>query len=130
MKPRAAQLATTLESAKAELTKVQSFVTSFEALRKGTPEAAATEAVRVYRGFTEHTYRLVFPFEDKFAPDTPLLLTILPSGVVENREKLEPKAEKGLMAFTYLQSISDKVAELPLEQHPGGDGSIKTLRDT
>jgi len=88
------------------------------------------EAVRVYRGFTEHTYRLVFPFEDKFAPDAPLLLTIVPSGVVENREKLEPKAEKGLMAFTYLQSISDKVAELPLEQHPGGDGSIKTLRDT
>lgn len=50
MKPRAAQLATTLESAKAELTKVQSFVTSFEALRKGTPEAAATEVSVVSDG--------------------------------------------------------------------------------
>jgi len=98
-------------------------VTSMEAI-------PAAEAVRVYSGFTEHTYRLVFPFEDKFAPDTPLLLTILPSGVVENNKVLDPKAEKGLIAFTYPQSISDECANFLVEQQGGGDGNSRTLNDT
>jgi len=99
--------------------------------------STSSKAVRVYRGFTEHTYRLVFPFEDKFAPNTPLLLTIVPSGVVENNKVLQPQAEKGLIAFTYPQSISDELAVLPVEQQPDANvpGSIlhgknRTLRDT
>jgi len=83
------------------------------ATRSGPPTAAA---VRVYQGFTEHTYRLVFPFEDKFGPDTPQLLTIVPSGVVENSKVLEPQKEKGLIAFAYTQSISDELTGLPLGQ--------------
>jgi len=96
------------------------------------------EAVRIYDGFTEHTYRLVFPFEDKFAPDTPHLLTIVPSGVVENQKKLEPQKEKGLIAFSYPQSVSDEISELLVEQQPSSnvdsgmaaDGDNKTLRET
>jgi len=76
------------------------------------------EAVRVYHGFTEHTHRLIFPFEDKFAPETPHLFTIVPSGVVENNKVLEPQKEKGLIAFAYPQSISDAFAELPVGQQP------------
>jgi len=100
-------------------------------------QTKSTEAVRIYGGFTEHTYRLVFPFEDKFAPDAPQLLTIVPSGVVENNKKLEPKKEKGLIAYAYPQSISDEFAELPVEQQTSCnvDSSIavdghETLRDT
>jgi len=100
------------------------------------PPAAA--AIRVYQGFTEHTYRLVFPFEDRFGPDTPQLLTIVPSGVVENSKVLEPQKEKGLIAFAYTQSISDELTGLPLGQQPDGhidsstgkDGKSQSLRDT
>jgi len=95
------------------------------------------QAVRVYHGFTEHTYRLVFPFEDKFAPDAPHLFTVLPSGVVENNKVLEPQKDKGLIAFTYPQNISDELAELPVGQQPGSNvdssaakGGGQLLRDT
>jgi len=40
LKSRAAELATALEKAEAELLRVQSFIASFEALRKGSPSAA------------------------------------------------------------------------------------------
>jgi len=111
------------------------------ALLSGPGDAATAaptaRAVRVYQGFTEYTYRLVFPFEEKFAPDAPRLLTILPSGVVENNKILNPGAEQGLIAYTHPQSISDEAAELQVEQQLGSkvDGSFamdenKTLRDT
>jgi len=87
------------------------------------------EAVHVYRGFTEHTHRLVFPFEDKFAPNTPQLFTILPSGVVENSKVLEPKKEKGLIAFTYPQSISDEFTGLPVGQQLGSNVDTSTAKN-
>jgi len=100
-----------------------------------TARPAAAAAVCVYPGFTEHTYRLVFPFEDKFGPDTPHLLTIVPSGVVENSKVLEPQKEKGLIAFAYPQSISDEFTGLPVGQHPGSNvnssaANSQFLRDT
>jgi len=64
----------------------------------------AEAAVPVYQGFTEHTCWLVFPFEHRFGPDTPQLLS----------KVLEPRKEKGLIAFAYTQSISD---ELQFEKH-------------
>ena len=95
-------------------------------------------AVRVYHGFTEHTYRLVFPFEDRFAPDKPHLFTIVPSGIVENSKVLEPQKEKGLIAFAYPQSIADELTWLPVGQQPGStvessaakNGNNNCLRDT
>jgi len=66
----------------------------------------------VYDGFVEHAYRLVFPYEEHFAPHEPHLFTLLPSGVVENEKDLSPKAEKGLIAYPYPQTIeSEKVPE-------------------
>jgi len=44
LKSKAAELATALETAEAELSRVQSFIASFEALREGSP-AAAAEAI-------------------------------------------------------------------------------------
>jgi len=90
------------------------------------------------RGPGQRNYRLVFPFEDRFGPDTPQLLTIVPSGVVENSKVLEPQKEKGLIAFAYTQSISDELTGLPLGQQPDGhvdsstgkDGKSQSLRDT
>jgi len=65
----------------------------------------------VYDGFVEHAYRLVFPYEEHFAPHEPHLFTLLPSGVVEKKD-LSPKAEKGLIAYPYPQTIeSEKVPE-------------------
>jgi len=40
LKSKAAELATALETAEAELSRVQSFIASFEALREGSPAAA------------------------------------------------------------------------------------------
>jgi len=40
----------------------------------------------------------------------------VPSGTVENEKLLEPKEEKGLITFAYLQNISDEAAELPVPQ--------------
>jgi len=92
----------------------------------------------VYPGFTEHAYRLVFPFKDHFAPDIPQLLTIMPSGVVETNTMLEPQKEEALIAFTFPQSMSDQLAEPPVLFKPGVnvddnapvDSSGRILRDT
>jgi len=80
-----------------------------------------TGTLCVYPGFTEHACRLVFPFEDHFAPDIPQLLTIMPSGVVETNTMLEPQKEEALIAFTYPQSISDELAESPVLFKPDGN---------
>jgi len=87
----------------------------------GRPERTVEQAVCIYPGFTEHTYRMVFPFEERFAPLAPHLLTILPSGTVENDKVLEPRKEKGLITFAYPQDISDAAAELPVPQAREGN---------
>lgn len=87
-----------------------------------------------YTGFTEHAFRLVFDYGEKF-PQTPLpvLNTILPSGVVENTKELEPKAEKGLMCYGYPQTIPpEKAKELPETKAPfvweRADGSLALVQ--
>eukprot|EP00929_Paragymnodinium_shiwhaense_P106956 TRINITY_DN7287_c0_g1_i1.p1 TRINITY_DN7287_c0_g1~~TRINITY_DN7287_c0_g1_i1.p1 ORF type:complete len:2305 (-),score=471.63 TRINITY_DN7287_c0_g1_i1:133-7047(-) len=65
----------------------------------------SAEGVKVYKGFTEHAYRLVFPYTDQFPDKTPQHTTILPNGVAENSKSLVPKAEEGLICYTYAQSI-------------------------
>ena len=86
---------------------------------------------KIYGGFVEHAYRLVFPFEQHFA-QSPQLLTILPSGVVENRKVLEPKAEKGLIAYTYPQTIASEVATAEFLETPfvwkRDDGSLALMQ--
>mmetsp|Transcript_81147 Transcript_81147/g.160868 ORF Transcript_81147/g.160868 Transcript_81147/m.160868 type:complete len:822 (+) Transcript_81147:61-2526(+) len=74
--------------------------------------AAAMEAfgVKIFPGFTEQTCRIVFGYGETFAPNAPKLLTILPSGVVENSKMLEPRAQKGLAAFAYPQSMDVEIA--------------------
>ena len=62
--------------------------------------------VRKFAGFHEHTYRLVFPYEDHFPEKAPHLYTILPSGTVENDKVLEPAPEKGLIAYAFPQLIA------------------------
>jgi len=94
--------------------------------------------VSVYPGFTEHAYRLVFPFEECFAPDAPVLLTVMPSGIVETRAVLQPKKEDALIAFTYPQNISDELAESRVYCTADGnadksdpqDNGHRMLRDT
>jgi hypothetical protein len=57
---------------------------------------------------------------------------------VENNKKLEPEKERGLIAYAYPQSISDEIAEIPVELQPSCnvdssiavDGNNKALRDT
>ena len=76
----------------------------------------AHTSVTAYDGFTEHAYRLAFEYanisDDRFSSaDPPRLRTVLPSGVVENEEKvLVPKAEKGLLAYGFAQSIDAEKA--------------------
>lgn len=70
---------------------------------------------RRYAGFVEHAYRLLFAYADAFPDLKPELLTILPSGVVENRKVLEPKQGKGLLAYPYIQTIAPTLATEHLE---------------
>jgi len=71
--------------------------------------------VKKFKGFKEHAYRLVFPFEDTFQGITPDLLTILPSGVIENSKKLEAEPERGLIAYTHAQFVEASVAQKVVE---------------
>jgi len=104
-----------------------------EQQQQNRPAQQHQQMISIHPGFTEHAYRLVFPFEDRFAPDTPTLLTVLPSGVVENEKVLKAQKEKALMAFPYPQSISNELAESPGSHQPGGSvdsSSGRVLRDT
>jgi len=70
-----------------------------------TPKGAG---VTHYEGFKEHAYRLLFPYEDNF-PDMkpePALLTILPNGVIETTKTLTAEKGRGLIAYTYSQTIT------------------------
>jgi len=101
-----------------------------------TAVPAGAEKVRVYPGFTEHAYRLVFPFEDNFAPKAPRVLTVMPSGVVETNVILKPKKEAALIAFTYPQSMPNEFVDHAVEyEEEGHEGCTetrrpKTLRET
>jgi len=66
--------------------------------------------VRKFKGFKESAYRYVFAFEDKYQGKSPHLLTILPSGKVENDKHLEPAPESGLIAYTYTQAMTNETA--------------------
>jgi len=74
------------------------------------------QVVKKYDGFTEHAYRLVFPYEEKFPDKEPALLTILPSGVIETTKILRPDPERALMSYTFNQFITqDAMADKKVE---------------
>jgi len=61
--------------------------------------------VKKYKGFREHAYRLLFPYEDHFPDVTPDLMTVLPGGKIETVKRLVPEKPKGLITFTYAQFV-------------------------
>jgi len=67
--------------------------------------------VTQYKGFKEHAYRLLFPYEDNFPEidPAPFLLTILPSGVIENSKSLIAEKERALIAYVFSQAITKDV---------------------
>jgi len=71
---------------------------------------AGSMEVRKYNGFKEYANRLLFPYGDNFQTKAPSLLTILPSGVIENDKKLSAEKERGLIAYTYAQCVDEIVA--------------------
>jgi len=85
--------------------------------------------VKKYTGFKEHAYRLLFPFEDKFPDMAPDLLTILPSGVIENFKKLEAEKERGLIAYTHAQFVKAGVAQKVVD-NPESSWSAKAYSET
>jgi len=64
-----------------------------------------------YKGFKEHAYRLLFPYEDNFPDKEPALLTILPTGVIETTKILVPEKERGLLSYPFGQLIDKSVME-------------------
>merc|ERR1712110_1302282 len=66
------------------------------------PTPVEPPAIQKYSGFTEHAYRFMYNYEDKFT-ESPKLLTILPNGTIEK--------EKGLIAYTYPQDIETSAAQ-------------------
>jgi len=85
--------------------------------------------VKKYAGFKEHAYRLLFPFEDKFPGMTPDLLTILPSGVIENSKTLEAEKERGLIAYTHAQFVEPSVAQ-KIVDNPESSWNTKAYSET
>jgi len=63
-----------------------------------------------HTGFTEHVYRLLFDYQDKYAT-TPLLHTVLSDGTIENTEDLLPQKGKALMAYAFPQTVTEDVAQ-------------------
>jgi len=70
-----------------------------------------TKEVKKYKGFREHAYRLLFPYEDQFPDMAPDLITILPSGKVETVKKLIAEKPKGLITYTFAQFLEAGVAQ-------------------
>jgi len=66
--------------------------------------------VRKHEKYKEHCYRMVFPYEDNFDVETEML-TILPTGVIENTKIIAPEPEQGLLAFPWAQEVSTDVAQ-------------------
>jgi len=65
--------------------------------------------VSIHAGFTEHAYRLVFDFEDRYGPAH--LTTLLPCGTVENEKDLKAEKGKGLIAYAFPQTMTAEVAQ-------------------
>lgn len=101
------------------------------------------DKVYEYKGFTEHAYRYVFYFGTmkksclNDGNTQPGLLTILPTGAVENLKDLQAEKEKGLIAYVYPQtldpkanvdSITKKIEELEVKNKKAAD--TKTNTDT
>jgi hypothetical protein len=81
-------------------------------------EAELCEKPTIYAGFIEHSRRLLFPYEDHF-PSTPQLRTLLPSGIIENSKRLEPKKGKAIICYAVPQSMSEKQARTVLVDDNG-----------
>jgi len=77
----------------------------------GTCCSEQATPVKKYKGFKEHAYRLLFPYEDQFPDLAPDLITVLPSGKVETVKKLNAEKPKGLIAYTYAQFVEAAVAQ-------------------
>eukprot|EP00929_Paragymnodinium_shiwhaense_P014578 TRINITY_DN12249_c0_g1_i1.p1 TRINITY_DN12249_c0_g1~~TRINITY_DN12249_c0_g1_i1.p1 ORF type:complete len:2149 (+),score=272.56 TRINITY_DN12249_c0_g1_i1:123-6569(+) len=73
--------------------------------------------VTVYKGFTEHAYRLLFPYEDRF-DSSPQLKVVLPNGKLENDKKLRPEREKGILCYTYAQNMDTEEKAKPYIDSP------------
>jgi len=66
--------------------------------------------VKIYKGFQENAYRLLFEFSEFFPDKSPTLNCILPSGVIENVKELKPTSGKAIISYGFPQSISwDKI---------------------
>eukprot|EP00929_Paragymnodinium_shiwhaense_P082635 TRINITY_DN43651_c0_g3_i1.p1 TRINITY_DN43651_c0_g3~~TRINITY_DN43651_c0_g3_i1.p1 ORF type:complete len:325 (-),score=72.96 TRINITY_DN43651_c0_g3_i1:353-1327(-) len=79
---------------------------------------AKMSGVRRYNGFMEYARRMLFAYEDHFPDAQPHLLTVLPTGAIENDKILEPKPEKGLITFTYPQTMKDEDVKSTLLDTP------------
>jgi len=68
--------------------------------------------VIVHAGFTETSRRLFFPYEDQYKDvEPPHLLTVLPSGKIENDKFLKPEKEKALFAYPWCQKMHPTAAK-------------------
>lgn len=66
---------------------------------------ARHKGLRVFEGYREKAYRLVFEKDEAAGGEIKWVETILPRGVVEMKKKFKPQKGKGLMTFGYSQSI-------------------------
>lgn len=71
---------------------------------------ARAKGLKVFKGFREEAYRLVFEKEEAASGEKKMLDTILPSGEIEMTKTFKPQKEKGLMTFGYPQEIRKDVA--------------------
>lgn len=79
---------------------------------------AHESGLKVFAGFKAEENRLLYLHEDKF-PNTPLLVTILPSGVIEGDaagKKIPPAKDRGLLTYPKEQLISAVLAKPLLEK--------------
>jgi len=71
---------------------------------------ARSKGLRVFQGYREKAYRLVFEKEEAAGRETKWVETMLPSGAIEMNKKFKPQKGKGLMTFGYAQSIRKDLA--------------------
>lgn len=75
--------------------------------------------VKIYKGFQENAYRILFEFSEMYPDKIPTLKCILPSGVIENTKELKPAPGKGFVSYGFPQTISeDKLTALDQECVP------------
>jgi len=71
---------------------------------------ARAKGLRVFQGFHEKAFRLVFEKEEAAGTETKWVETILPSSEIEMKKKFKPQKGKGLMTFGYPQEICKDAA--------------------